>query len=78
MKSIYTSYKCKNCRKETILITKEIAIAKKQNRYIACPYCNSKNMMKSKETDDLRQCMKENAYKKEHGVIKQVRYNEHS
>lgn len=77
MKSIYTAMKCKKCKREFILITGELMAAIKSNRYIACPYCNSKNINLSKETDDLRQCMQEDVFKRKHGALRQVRHNEH-
>jgi DNA-directed RNA polymerase subunit RPC12/RpoP len=42
-------------------------------RYIKCPHCSSKNIIKIKETDDLREVIKERVYKREHGALRQVR-----
>jgi len=72
MLSIYTSYKCRTCSKEFILLTEDIDNMDK-NKYVACPYCNSKRVSKQKETDDLRECMKERSYKKINGAIRQLR-----
>lgn len=74
MLSIYTSYKCKSCNKEFILLSEEIESIT-AGRYIACPYCNSKKVNKEKVTDDLRECMKERSYKKVKGSIRQVKYD---
>ncbi|MDU4953625.1 MAG: hypothetical protein DBY38_02030 [Clostridium cadaveris] len=77
MKSIYTAMKCERCKREFILLTGELMAANKNKRYIACPYCNSKNVNLGKETDDLRQCMRENIYVRDKGAIRQVTHNEH-
>lgn len=74
MDSIYTCYKCKVCSKETILITDEVHNTLKQDRYLACSHCGSKNLIKGKVTDDLREIMKARRYKRnKHGALEQVR-----
>lgn len=65
----YTSFKCSKCNKTTIVITDEM----QSGRYLACSHCSSKKNKSAKETDDLRECMKESVYKREHGAIRQVR-----
>ena len=65
----YKSYKCRSCYKTFILLSYEID----NKRYIKCPHCSSKNIIKIKETDDLREVIKEHVYKREHGAIRQVR-----
>lgn len=71
MLKIYISFKCIKCKKELILITEEF---KSHKGYIACPYCNSQKLVKTKETNDLRECMQEDAFKREHGALRQVRH----
>ena len=44
----YTSKVCKHCKREMILITKEMEQALKEGRYLACTYCGSQNL---KDTD---------------------------
>lgn len=74
MRKIYMSYRCSKCKKEVILITDEVESSVKNNRYIACPYCNSQKLIKTNETDDLRECMQEGSYRREHGALRQVRF----
>ncbi|WP_244832970.1 hypothetical protein [Clostridium sp. BJN0001] len=73
MKKIYKSYKCKGCHSEFILMNSDISKNMFKNKYLSCPYCGCKKINPTIETDDLRECMKHMAWKKEHGVIKQVR-----
>ena len=68
---IYTNFECNKCKKEFILITDEL---KNSNGYIVCPYCSSKNIRKGNETDNLKECMQENAFKRKNGALRQVRY----
>lgn len=72
MIKLYNAYKCKRCKKEFILLAEDIDTLEK-DRYIACPYCNSKHIVLTLGTNDLKECMKERAYRKEHGAIRQVR-----
>lgn len=58
MNSIYVSYKCKNCKKEIILISDEVLDTLKRG-YLACSHCSSKRLIVETKTDDLRECMKE-------------------
>lgn len=58
MKSIYTTFKCKRCRKHNITLTEEVEKARKNRLYLSCMYCNSKNLSNKKETNDLRECFK--------------------
>ena len=69
MSKQYTSFKCLNCGNTTIVITDEI----ESGRYLVCSHCSSKKNKSAKETDDLRDCMKESSYKRDHGAIRQVR-----
>lgn len=72
MLSIYTSYKCRTCKKEFVLLSEDVDKMAK-DRYLACPYCNSKRVEKENATDSLKECMQERSYRKVHGVIKQVK-----
>lgn len=51
----YLSYRCRRCKKELILITKERLNHK---GYIVCPYCSSKTLEHGKEFDDIQECIK--------------------
>lgn len=44
----YTSKVCVHCKREIILITKEMEQAKREGKYLACTYCGSQNL---KDTD---------------------------
>lgn len=68
----YTSYKCKRCNKEIILITAEVEDSQFRRNYIACSHCGSKKLHKEKITDDLRDVMNERKYKRVNGAIRQV------
>ena len=72
MLSIYTSYKCRTCKLEFILLSEDVDKMAK-GRYLVCPYCNSKRVEVENAADSLKECMKERSYRKVHGVIKQVR-----
>ncbi len=69
---IYTAYKCNSCKNETIVITEELEKTMSAKRYITCAHCNSKRLIKEKETDDLRECMRSRTYKRIGGAIRQV------
>ena len=56
MQSMYTTYKCEPCKREMILITKEVTEAIKSGRYLACVYCGRKHIKKTKETDSIKEC----------------------
>lgn len=72
MQSIYTSYKCRTCGKELVLLTEDIENMA-VGRYLSCPYCSSKRLSKEKATNDLRECMKERAYKRTKGALKEIK-----
>ena len=71
LESVYTSYKCKRCKKETILITEEIEETLKEGRYITCAHCGNKKVVKEKVTDNLKDIMKESSYKRVNGALRQ-------
>ncbi|OPJ58446.1 hypothetical protein [Clostridium oryzae] len=73
MLQIYTSYRCGVCSNEFILLSEEMDKMRKE-RYITCPYCNSKKVQKIKVTDNLKECMNERVYKRIGGAIKQITY----
>lgn len=58
MQSIYTSYKCMRCKREIILISKEIDIAIDAGKYIACAYCSCRSLKITKQTDSLIECFR--------------------
>lgn len=73
MEGYYTSYKCRGCNNEIILITEEVKRTLEASKYISCSHCGCKNLGTEKVTDDLRECMNHAAYKKVRGAIRQVR-----
>lgn len=54
-------------------MTEEVSSTKRAGKYISCSHCGSKNLKKEKATDNFKECMDHSAYKKVHGVIRQVR-----
>jgi len=72
MPSIYTSYTCARCKKQLVLLTEEVENMSK-DKFLACPYCGCKHIKKQNENDSLKECMKENSYRRVHGSLKQVK-----
>lgn len=72
MLSMYTSYSCAICKKQLVLITEEV-INMSKDKYLACPYCNSKHIKKQSTSDSLRECMQGSSYKRINGSMRQVR-----
>jgi DNA-directed RNA polymerase subunit RPC12/RpoP len=72
MLSIYTSYKCRTCKLEFILLSEDVDKMAK-DRYLVCPYCSSKRVDKENSSSNLKECMRERSYRRVRGVIKQVR-----
>ncbi|AKN32396.1 Zn-finger containing protein [Clostridium carboxidivorans P7] len=72
MLNIYTSYRCRTCKKEFVLLTDDVDNMA-NGRYLTCPYCNSKRVVKEKASDSLKECMQERSYRRVNGAIKQVR-----
>lgn len=70
MLSIYTSYACRTCKKEFILLSEDIENIG-DDRYLICPYCSSKRVNKEKTADSLKECMKERSYKRIKGALRQ-------
>ena len=73
MKEIYTVYNCSRCKKTTIILTNEVDDTIRNGNYISCSHCGSKRIHVQSKTNDLRQCMDHEAYKKINGKIRQVR-----
>jgi len=69
--SEYTSYKCKGCKKEFVLLTEELLYAKVRGVFIVCPYCSGKKVEKLKETDSLKECMSARRYERVNGALRQ-------
>jgi len=72
MVSIYTVIKCKTCDLEFVVLSENLK-AMPDNRYLVCPFCNSKRVIVTKANDSLKECMKESAYRRVHGSLKQVK-----
>ena len=72
MESIYISYTCAKCKKTIILLREEVDDTKNKNKYLACAHCGCKNFIKEKDSNDLRECMKERRYKRVKGALRQV------
>lgn len=72
MQGMYTGYKCRTCGKDFVLLSEDIK-AMTNDRYLVCPYCNSKRVQADKINDSLRECMSEHSYKRCNGAIKQTR-----
>lgn len=72
MESIYKSFVCRKCNKETILLTSEIQDTLRNNKYISCSHCGCKKLREEKSTDNLKECMDHAAYKRKKGAIRQV------
>jgi DNA-directed RNA polymerase subunit RPC12/RpoP len=70
MLSIYTSYKCRTCNLEFILLSEDVAKLNK-DRYLVCPYCSSKRIDREKTSDNLKECMKERSYIRHKGALRQ-------
>ena len=72
MLSMYTSYECKLCKRQFVLLTEELDKMSK-DKYLACPYCNCRHIRKQKADDSLRECMNHGTYKRIKGSVRQVR-----
>ncbi|MBU3131580.1 hypothetical protein KPL40_03875 [Clostridium gasigenes] len=71
MQEIYTSYECKRCRKEVVLVTEDLEDHKHIGKYVVCPYCCNKELNKEKRSDSLKEIMKARSYKRKNGAIQQ-------
>ncbi|MGK0468962.1 hypothetical protein [Clostridium sp.] len=61
MLGMYTGYKCRTCSGELVLLTNDVKKMTK-DRYLVCPYCNSKRIAVDKVSDSLKECMSEHSY----------------
>ncbi|HBW13800.1 MAG TPA: hypothetical protein DEF30_08295 [Proteiniclasticum sp.] len=61
---------CSKCGKATKGITREIEYTLKEGRYLVCMHCSNKLEY---PYGDIKNCMKERCYKRENGVMKQMR-----
>ncbi len=73
MLNIYTSYICRGCSREFILITSELESAINTGKYLACPYCGNKKIRKELATDDLRDVSKARSYKRVNRRVREVK-----
>lgn len=71
MLEIYSSYRCKTCKNDFVLLSEQLQEQLKNNRYLVCPYCSSQKVIKQKKTDSLKECMSARSYKREKGAIRQ-------
>ena len=73
MENFYTNYRCKKCKKETILLTEEINSSIDSGHYISCSHCGSKHIAKEKTTDNLKELISEgHIYRRKHGAMIQI------
>jgi DNA-directed RNA polymerase subunit RPC12/RpoP len=72
MLSIYTSYKCRTCQKEFVLLSDDIDTMD-AGRYIVCPYCNSKRVIVGRIADNLKESMSERSYRRHNGAMAERR-----
>lgn len=75
MDKTYTSFECKSCEGEFILLNQHIKRNKLKGKYKSCPYCGSRSIKDITESDIFKECMEHSAYKKVHGAIRQVRHD---
>ena len=73
---MYITYKCRSCNKTFILLEEELKHDEEESRYITCPYHGKhKDIIVTGKYDDLNECMKDRAYKRNSGKLKQTRFN---
>lgn len=74
LKSEWIIYRCKVCGKVFALIEEEVDISEEGSKYITCPHHGKhKQVIVIDKFADLKECMKQNSYKRVKGRIKQVR-----
>ncbi|WP_010295927.1 hypothetical protein [Clostridium senegalense] len=71
MLEIYSSYRCKTCKYEFVLLSEQEQEQIKNSRYLVCPYCSSQKVVKQNKADSLKECMSARRYKREKGAIRQ-------
>ncbi|WP_321993856.1 hypothetical protein [Clostridium butyricum] len=72
MESIYKILICKKCGNTNILLNDEVNKTLRSNKYLSCAHCGCKNFKSENNTNDLRECMKSNHYKRIKGYLRQV------
>lgn len=72
MLGMYSGYKCRTCGKEFVLLSEDV-VGMVKDRYLVCPYCNSKRVDVDKVKDSVRECMSEHSYRRCNGAIQQRR-----
>jgi DNA-directed RNA polymerase subunit RPC12/RpoP len=72
MVGMYAAHKCRTCGREFVLLSEDINVMAK-DRYLVCPYCNSKRVGVDKVSDSVKDCMNEHSYKRCKGAIQQKR-----
>ncbi|MCW6085532.1 MULTISPECIES: hypothetical protein [Clostridium] len=68
MLSIYSSFLCKSCKNEFVLLTEEL---ENTRGYLVCPYCSSRKIKKENVADNLKECMSERSYRRIKGALRQ-------
>ncbi|NFH34358.1 hypothetical protein FDC49_18035 [Clostridium sporogenes] len=68
MLNVYSSFLCKSCKKEFVLLSEELESA---NGYLVCPYYSSRKVKKEDIADNLKECMNERSYIRIKGVLRQ-------
>ncbi|MBN1039038.1 hypothetical protein DVW12_10020 [Clostridium botulinum] len=71
MNGIYTTYVCKKCKKENILITEEVMDTIRKGEHVSCSHCRNTNLREGTTTDDLRVVMNQRSYKRRNGALMQ-------
>lgn len=72
MENIYTILLCKRCKKTTILLTDEVKDTINNRKYLSCAHCGGKRFSNEQSTNNAKECMKSNHYKRVKGYIRQV------
>lgn len=72
MLNIYTSYVCVSCKNQLVLLTEELDNMSK-DKYLACPYCGCRRIIKQKTNNSLKECMSHSAYQRVNRAVRQVR-----
>lgn len=69
MSKEYQGFKCNKCCKEFVLLRNQVS-----NGNVSCPYCsNRRTVVKTKETDSLKECMDHSSYVRTKHGIKQIK-----
>lgn len=72
MLSMYSGYICKTCKHDFVVLSEDVRNMA-VDRFLACPFCNSKRVNVDKVTDSLKDCMSEHSYKRVNGRVQQTR-----